>query len=102
MKKFHEKKIFALVKRSYRTKYKSKSAPEQKNIQRMVSRFEKRSPDFNPYDYFLWKYLKSKVYNPIPQTIDQLKNNIKREIQKISKKRLRLIISAEGGHIENI
>ena len=72
-----------------------------------------RSPDLNPCDYFLWGYLKSKVYNPIPQTIDQLKNNIKREIQKISKKtlenvfenfkkRLRLVISTEGGHIENI
>ena len=45
-------------------------------------------PDLNTCDYFLWGYLKSKVYNPIPQTIDQLKNNIEREIQKISKKTL--------------
>ena len=36
VKKFHEKKNFGLVKRAYRTKYKSKSAPEQKTIQRMV------------------------------------------------------------------
>lgn len=70
-----------------------------------------RSPDLNPCDFFLWGYLKAKVYNPLPKTLDDLKENIKREINLISKetlknifinfeKRCDLIISASGGHIE--
>ena len=72
-----------------------------------------RSPDLNPCDFFLWGYLKAKVYCPLPKTIDELKLNISREIKKINKKMLEktfenfknrcsLIVSAEGGHIENI
>lgn len=71
-----------------------------------------RSPDLNPCDYFLWGYLKEVAYNPLPKTIDDLKANIAREIKKISKetlkntflnfeKRCHLIISAQGGHIED-
>jgi len=70
-----------------------------------------RSCDLNPCDFFLWGHLKNKVYNPLPLTIDDLKTNIEREIKKIEvttlkstflnlKKRLNLVISAEGGHIE--
>ena len=51
------------------------------------------------------------VYNPLPKTLDDLKANIEGEIKKISKNileltflnfknRCKLIISAEGGHIE--
>ena len=43
-----------------------------------------RSPDLNPCDYFLWAYLKSKVYKPLPKTLDDLKANIRREVQKIN------------------
>lgn len=71
-----------------------------------------RSPDLNPCDYFLWGYLKSVVYKPLPKTLDDLKANIIREIKKISKetlentflnleKRCNLIITAQGGHIED-
>ena len=35
-----------------------------------------RSPDPDPCDFFLWGYLKSKVYCPKPRTLDDLKNNI--------------------------
>ena len=35
-----------------------------------------RSPDLNPCDFFLWGYLKSKVYCPKPRTLDDLENNI--------------------------
>lgn len=70
-----------------------------------------RSPDLNPCDYFLWGYLKGRVYNPLPKTLNDLKVNIEREIKNINKemlkkvfvnfeKRCKLIISAEGGHIE--
>ena len=71
-----------------------------------------RSPDLNPCDYFLWGYLKSKVYYPLPKTIEDLQVNIEREIKKINKnilkntfvnfrKRLNLVIEAGGGHIKN-
>jgi hypothetical protein len=70
-----------------------------------------RSPDLNPCDFFLWGYLKARVYNPMPKTLDDLRINIEREINLISKetlkkiflnfeKRCNLVISAEGGHIE--
>jgi len=28
-----------------------------------------RSPDLNPCDYFLWGYLKGRVYSPLPETL---------------------------------
>ena len=28
-----------------------------------------RSPDLNPCDYFLWGYLKDRVYKPMPKTL---------------------------------
>ena len=39
-----------------------------------------RSPDHNPCDIFLWPYLKSKVYTPLPNTLIMLEANIRREI----------------------
>lgn len=44
-----------------------------------------RSPDLNPCDYFLWGYLKQRVYYPKPTTIEELKQNIIREIKSIPK-----------------
>ena len=72
-----------------------------------------RSLDLNPCDFFLWGYLKSKVYHPLPSNIEELKANIDREIKSINadmlknsfenfRKRLELIESAEGGRIENV
>ena len=71
-----------------------------------------RSPDLNPCDFYLWGYLKSVVYNPLPKTLDDLKANIVREIKKISKdvltsvflnfeKSCNLTINAYGAHIED-
>ena len=56
-------------------------------------------------------FLKGRVYSPLPKTLDDLKTNIEREIKNINKKTLKtvfenfekrcnLVISAEGGHIE--
>ena len=42
-----------------------------------------RSPDLSPCDFFLWGYLKSKVYLGKPRTIDELKEAIRREILTI-------------------
>lgn len=38
-----------------------------------------RSPDLTPLDFFLWGYLKDKVYGRKPKTIEELKNAIKEE-----------------------
>ena len=43
-----------------------------------------RSPDPTPPDYFLWGYLKGRVYQNKPQTIDALKANITEEIQVVT------------------
>jgi hypothetical protein len=70
-----------------------------------------RSPDLNPCDFYLWGHLKQVAYNPLPKTLDDLKANLEREINKITtdilkdtflnfQKRCELVISAGGGHIE--
>ena len=70
-----------------------------------------RSPDLNPCDFFLWGYLKERVYNPIPDSLDTLKRNITREFKNISKdtlkntfddfyKRLEILKTNGGGHVE--
>lgn len=72
-----------------------------------------RSPDLNPLDFFLWGYLKSKVYNNNPTTIDQLKANIQTEIDGISnvmlkrvclnfEKRLKECKKRKGHHLEDV
>ena len=71
------------------------------------------SADLNPCDYFLWGYLKSRVYNPLPKTIDDLKDNIQNEIKKINfdmlekalsnfSKRCGFVIKAKGGHFQKL
>ena len=72
------------------------------------------SPDLNPCDFYLWGYLKGRVYtNPVPKTIGDLKKNIRREVRKIKpdtlKKvsenvltRLQKVLSTKGSWIEHI
>ena len=71
-----------------------------------------RSPDLNPCDFFLWGYLKSKVYTPRPVTIDHLQANIEREVAALDpqmigralrdvKARCERVITNNGGHIES-
>lgn len=43
-----------------------------------------RSPDLTPLDYFLWGYLKSKVYFNRPNSIEVLKERIRNEIRAIT------------------
>ena len=68
-------------------------------------------PDLNPCDFFLWGYLKARVYNLLPKTLEELKANIEREIKNISiaalkstflnfKKRCEFCLTADGGHLE--
>ena len=42
-----------------------------------------RSPDLTPCDFWLWGYLKSKVYDPMPATLQDLRNSIMRECGQI-------------------
>lgn len=42
-----------------------------------------RSPDLTAPDFFLWGYLKSNVYANKPETLEQLKQNIRDEINEI-------------------
>lgn len=43
-----------------------------------------RSPDLTPLDFWLWFYLKSKVYVNNLTDLDQLKQNINKEIRLIN------------------
>ena len=71
------------------------------------------SPDLAPYDYFLWSYLKSLVYNDRPQTLEDLQNAIRTEIANIPltmlervdqsfRNRLNGCIDNGGGHLNDI
>ena len=70
-----------------------------------------RSPDLNPCDYFLWGYLKDKVYAKIPQTLLDLKGLIESELKSINsimldrvfrniRERCEAVLKSDGGNIE--
>ena len=72
-----------------------------------------RSPDLTPPDYFLWGYLKERVYINKPQTIQQLKDKISAEIRGLQPElkitvmanaieRERLCKAGNGGHLRRI
>ena len=51
-----------------------------------------RLPDLNPCDYFLWGYLKSKVYNNGPHSIEQLRQTIRQEATAILQEMTRRVV----------
>lgn len=53
------------------------------------------SPDLSPPDFFLWGYLKDKLYSNKPRTISELKENIREEIRAIPSK-----VSLQERHVE--
>ena len=68
-----------------------------------------RSPDLTPCDFFLWGYLKSKVYIKRPNTMEDLINNIEAEIGRILadilvrvhenfRKHMQQCVDSEGRH----
>ena len=72
-----------------------------------------RSPDLTPCDYFLWGYLKSKVYIKPPESIDDLKNkrsvaieSLKQDEELIRRsvrdmiRRVNTCMDVQGRHIE--
>ena len=71
------------------------------------------SPDLNPPDFFLWGFLKDKIYQNNPQTIQALKTAITANIQTISQdecvrvinnfaRRIQECLRLDGGHLEHI
>ncbi len=72
-----------------------------------------RSPDLAPCDFFLWGYLKEKVYRHRPQSIQDLKKAISLEIRRIPKEitdqvmrsfreRLRQCADIGGCHLNDV
>ena len=72
-----------------------------------------RSPDLSPPDFFLWGALKGKAYANKPRTIQEMKNNIRREIAAISedvlqatfanmKRRVQLCLDSGGEHFQHL
>ena len=82
---------------------------------RLVSRsgdvdWPPRSPDLNICDFFLWGYLKEKVFSSRPHTLEELKLRIREEIAAIPlemclraaenfRHRLQQCIDADGHHL---
>lgn len=72
-----------------------------------------RSPDLTSPDFFLWGYLKARVFENRPQTLQALKDNITREIRAINQEmllrvtenfqsRLQECLEQRGGHLKDI
>lgn len=72
-----------------------------------------RSPDLNPLDFFLWGYLKSKVYTQRPTDLEELKIRIRYEAGRIPPDflinvtrgfvdRLAYCQQVNGGHFEQL
>lgn len=91
---------------------------QEKFGERIISRnatvaWPPRSCDLTPLDYFLWGYLKSKVYANRPQTLDALRLNIERCIREITPdllhkvvenwvRRIHVCTRSRGGHLNDV
>lgn len=83
--------------------------------ERVISRglWPARSPDLSPSDYFLWGYLKERVYQNCPRTVQDLRMNILSSVQNISSEllhnavnsliqRANLCIQVGGQHFQHL
>ena len=71
------------------------------------------SPDLSPPDFYLWGFLKDRVYTTKPRTISELKENIRGEIRKIPSSVCKDVMNnfvvwlkkcteLKGGHLEHL
>ena len=71
------------------------------------------SPDLNPLDFFLWGYLKDRVYGNSPQTLDELKLSVETHTNRISlqmcrnvianfNRRIAVCLKRKGAHFEHV
>ena len=58
------------------------------------------SPDLTPCDYFLWGYLKTKVFETKPRTIADLKQRIQDEVAAIPVEMLREVMNSFRSRLE--
>lgn len=91
---------------------------DRKFPDRLISRrrepeWAPHSPDLNPPDFYLWGYLKDRVYVNNPQSIPDLKAAITREIRAIPveecirvinnfARRIQVCLQQQGAHLEHI
>jgi hypothetical protein len=84
----------------------------------VVSRFgdvawPPRLPDLSACDFFLWGYLKQKVYVNRPHTIQDVKDNSRAEISQIPqnmlqkvmngvRRRVELCLNSGGAHLSDV
>lgn len=72
-----------------------------------------RSPDLTPCDFFLWGYLKAKVFQHRPRTLLALRREIARAIEEIPvemlvkvmesyRERLNQCIRSQGRHLSDV
>jgi hypothetical protein len=68
-----------------------------------------RSTDLIPCDFFLWGYLKAKVYEQRPQTLEALKEVIRQEVAAITpemilnyRERLHQCSNIQGRHLSDV
>ena len=73
-----------------------------------------RSPDLNPLDFFMWGFLKDRVYSGKPATTDELKTAIVQEVARMPREhvnkaiahlrdvRLPLVKKRRGAHVEHL
>ena len=59
-----------------------------------------RSPDLSARDYFLWGYLKRRIFISKPRTIAELKPSIKEEIAAIAKQMTRRLMENLGARLK--
>ena len=71
-----------------------------------------RSPDLTPLDFFVWPYVKDRVYAAAPQTLDDMCDQIREVFRTISPEmlpnvrrsfnaRLEMVVDNAGGHVEH-
>ena len=60
------------------------------------------SLDLTALDFFLWGYLKGKVYANKPRTIQELKANIREKVKENALERARQIEANNGHHSKDI
>ena len=48
-----------------------------------INAWPTRSPDLTPCDFWLWGFLKARVYRIKPRSLGELKESIKREVHSI-------------------
>jgi hypothetical protein len=72
-----------------------------------------RSPDITPLDFFLWGFLKEKVYETMPADVNVLEQRIRdacagitpdilASVRDATRRRLQYCIAADGAHFEHI